>query len=157
MIASPALTERAIDRAFLTALLLTGSAERAEDAVIEALDLWDEEEEHDELMYAAARAAVASRSESKKLAGEELESAMLLVPAELRGVLRLSSELRQCFVLRILLGLSTRACARALELHVRQVDRCTAAALEKVSSLHQSIGRTARAASGFLLRVVQEA
>lgn len=151
------LNDRAIDQAFLTALLLTGSAERAEDAVTEALDLWDEGEENEALTYAAARAAVTARGESKTLAYEELESALLLVPAELRGILRLSSQQRQCLVFRVLLRLPRRACARALDLNIRQIDRCTAAALEKVSFFQQPTGRTARLTSGFLFRTVEDA
>jgi DNA-directed RNA polymerase specialized sigma24 family protein len=155
MTALSILTERAIDQAFLTALLLTGSAELAEDAVVDALDVWDESEEDEALLHAAARAAVAPRGGAKTARYEDAESAVSLLPMELRGILRLSSERRQCLVLRVLVGLSRRACARVLEMHVRQVDRLTTAALEEMPFLQQPIGRAARAASGFRLRIVE--
>jgi DNA-directed RNA polymerase specialized sigma24 family protein len=132
--------EHTISRAFLTAHLLTASTEQAESATMEAIDSWDPDEETEEVLFrsvldAAARAQieyVPSSSNKCDVAGSYL-------PAELQAVLRLAPQLRRCFVLRILVGLSPQVCARLLHLPSRRVDRYACAALECLGSLDRRL------------------
>ena len=114
---------RLLDRALLTAHLLTGSLQQAEKAALDAVDSWNPGEEPEEVLFqnvldAAARAPSNPDSSSSHL------------PDELKAVLRLAPQLRRCFVLRILAGLPAQACARLLCLHPDVVERYTCDALQ---------------------------
>ena len=109
--------------AFCTALLLTADVASAEAAVLEAIRNSD----CDPLRGVSFREVI-ERSVGPAR-GAQGPSDPPPVPAELQGVLRLSPHLRHCFVLRILLNFSRRACAEMLRLHVRQVDRYTCEAM----------------------------
>jgi len=115
---------RLISRAFLTAHLLTGNAEQAERVTLKAIGSWNPEEESEEALFqnvfdAAVRSPVKLKS----------EPASAYLPAELNAVLRLSPELRSCFVLRVLMRLPSQVCARLLDLRSDSVDNYTCAAL----------------------------
>jgi DNA-directed RNA polymerase specialized sigma24 family protein len=119
---------RMIERAFLTAHLLTGSIQQAEDATLKGLDCWNPDEEPGEALFqsvldAAARAQVQPNRPDSEASGSKL-------PNELKAVLRLSPELRRCFVLRVLVGLPSQVCARLLGLDSDRVDEDTCAALQ---------------------------
>jgi DNA-directed RNA polymerase specialized sigma24 family protein len=119
---------RLLDRAFLTAHLLTGSFQQAEEAALDAIDSWRPEEEPEEVLHqnvldAAARAPVEPNPGNPGPSGSCL-------PDELNAILRLAPQLRRCFVLRILAGLPAKACARLLGLHSDLVDRYTCDALQ---------------------------
>jgi DNA-directed RNA polymerase specialized sigma24 family protein len=123
-----------LDRAFLTAHLMTGNREQAEVAVLEAISSWDPESGTREILFEEVlRAAVrnpeayASPGWKEKLAGEPA------LPAELQAVLRLSPRYRQCVVLRILLGRSREACARLLGFPPEGVDDCVCRALRSLA------------------------
>ena len=114
---------RLLDRALLTAHLLTGSLQQAEKAALDAVDSWNPGEEPEEVLFqnvldAAARAPSNPDSSSSHL------------PDELKAVLRLTPQLRRCFVLRILAGLPEQACARLLCLHSDLVETYTCDALQ---------------------------
>jgi len=123
--------EHTMSKAFRTAHLLTASIEQAERAVIAAMDSWEpdggDEALFHQVVYAAVRAQVRDIAPSP---GEPDSTAFL--PTELQAVIHLSPELRNCFVLRILVGMSRQACARLLDLHCRQVDEYTCAALKRL-------------------------
>jgi hypothetical protein len=117
-----------IDRAFLTAHVLTASIQQAEDATMEAIDSWNPDEEPDEALFqnaldAATRAQIQQNGSGSAGSGSYL-------PNELKAVLRLSPPLRRCFVLRILVGLPSQVCARLLCFHSERVDQYTCAALQ---------------------------
>jgi len=119
---------RLLDRAFLTAHLLTGSLQQAEEATLDGIDSWRPGEEAEEallqnVLNAAARAQVESNGNDPDPFGSHL-------PNELKAVLRLAPQLRRCFVLRILAGLPAQACARLLCLHPDVVERYTCDALQ---------------------------
>jgi len=121
-----------IVRAFLSAHLLTGSAELAEEAVSEAVERWNPcGETEDVLFLGALRAAVRNRAgyESRQ---PDCAGAFRL-PEELRAVLSLDPQVRCCFVLRLLAGLSRQDCARLLHVTAREVDRSTCAALKNLA------------------------
>jgi hypothetical protein len=113
---------KTVDKAFITALLLTGSAKRAEAAILHAnVALNLDNTSGEALLREAVSAAIESPSETLEQP-EVLERASFMLPFELRRVLRLPPALRHCFVLRFLVGLSREGCARLLRLEIRQVD-----------------------------------
>jgi len=121
---------RLIDRAFLTAYLLTASVQQSEDATREAIDSWDPDEQPDEtflhnVLEAATRAHNPLGSSNGDRAGSNL-------PTELKAVLRLAPQLRGCFVLRILMGLPSKVCGQFLRLHSHQVDEYACNALQNL-------------------------
>jgi hypothetical protein len=123
---------RMLDRALLTAHLLTGSLEQAEKATLEALDSWNPDDEPEEellqhVLDAAARAQVEPNPDHPDSSGSYL-------PSELNAVLRLAPQLRRCFVLRILAGLPTDVSARLLGLRSEQVDEYTCAGLQSLGT-----------------------
>ena len=125
--ARPAVA-RLIERAFLTAHLLTANIHQAEDATLKGLDSWKPEEEPGEALFqhvldASARAQIQANRPDSDASGSYL-------PNELKAVLRLSPDLRRCFVLRVLVGLPLLVCARLLRLDSDRVDEYTCAALQ---------------------------
>jgi DNA-directed RNA polymerase specialized sigma24 family protein len=119
---------RQLDRALLTAHLLTGSLQQAEEATRDAIDSWNADEEPEEVLFqhvlnSAARAQVEPNPAS-------LDSSTSYLPDELKAVLRLAPQLRRCFVLCILEGLTAKACARLLCLQSDMVERYTCDALQ---------------------------
>ena len=119
---------RLLDRALLTAHLLTGNLHQAEDLTLDAIDSWRPGEEAEQVLFqnvldAAARARVEPGTNNPDRSASYL-------PNELKAVLRLPPQLRSCFVLRILAGLPAQACARLLCLHPDVVERYTCDALQ---------------------------
>jgi hypothetical protein len=128
-VANHPLQHAGINRAFLAAHLLTGSAERAERAIMEAIALWDLDQSDNELFEQVLRAAVQGTVEDVQAIPNGAGSPNTHLPAELQAVLRLAPQLRQCYVLRVLVGLPRQACASLLHLSSQQVDHYTCAAL----------------------------
>ena len=114
-------TGQAIERAFLTAHLLTGNAPLAEDITIRAIESWNPPEEPHEVVFENVLTA-ALRAPLQQSADNNIAN-------ELKPVLLLAPQLRRCFVLRILLGLSAEACAGKLRMSVSRVNHNTCAAL----------------------------
>jgi len=121
--------DKAARKAFLTALLLTGSMERAETAILEGARLLDPDEASGEALW--REAVMASLEPPNETPGrlEDQEHLATILPWELRRVLRLSPDLRHCFVLRLLAGWPREVCARLLHLEIRQVDERTRTAV----------------------------
>ncbi len=115
-------------RAFVAALLLTGSAESAEAAVMQAIDAWDARAESQEALFQNAMEAAAAQNTNLPAAPEPDDAGWRL-PAELLAVMELAPELRRSFVLRILLGLPSQICARLLQLNPQQMNLHISAAL----------------------------
>ena len=119
----------AIDRAFLAAHLLTGSAEQAERAIMEAIALWGPDQSDNELFEQVLLAAVRRTVEDVQSIANKVDLAGATFPAELQAVLHLAPKLRQCYVLRVLVALPRQACASLLHLSSHQVDQYICAAL----------------------------
>jgi DNA-binding NarL/FixJ family response regulator len=127
-----AITNESISRSFRTALLLAGDVAGAENALLAAIQAMASEEISEEALFQGAiRAALASRRAVGK-PGIEPESPTL--PVELRQVLRLRTDLRHCFVLRILASLSRADCAQLLNISVSTVDERTCEAARKLAA-----------------------
>ena len=128
----------AVDQAFVTAYLLSGNADRAESAVAESIERMSLEDSFgDELLQGAVKAAI-RRRERPWSPLEEWEPASVKLPLELRRVLCLEPSIRQCFVLRVLVGLSSDACAALLDSVADQVDRGACAAMLQLASNRSS-------------------
>ena len=116
-----------LDRALLTAHLLTGNLQQAEEVTLDVIDSWRPGEEAEEVLFqhvldAAARAQVEPGTSNP-------DPSAAYLPNELKAVLRLAPQFRRCFVLRILAGLPASVCARLLCLHCDMVERYTCDAL----------------------------
>ena len=116
--------EDIVGRAFLTAHLLTGNVEQAESATIAAIDSWNPDDETEEVLFEKAL-AMAARTRIKPASSywNEPDVAGSCLPVELQRVLRLARPLRRCFVLRVLVGLPPRVCAKLLRSDSRRVDQ----------------------------------
>jgi DNA-directed RNA polymerase specialized sigma24 family protein len=122
---------RLLDRALLTAHLLTGSFQQAEEATLGAIGSWRPDEEPEEALFQSVLNAAARAQLEPNL--NSLDPSASYLPNELKAVLRLAPQLRSCFVLRILAGLPAQACARLLSLHSDVVDRYTCDAVQSLA------------------------
>jgi DNA-directed RNA polymerase specialized sigma24 family protein len=125
----------ALGHAFLTAMLLTQSPARAEDAVREAILSWNPDEAGDAaLVHGTVQASLNNGRESASTRQEDVAEASALLPVELREILKLSRPSRNCLVLRILAGMSRDVCARLLQLSICEVDDHTSNALYQLAA-----------------------
>jgi len=116
--------EDIVGRAFLTALLLTGNTDQAESATMAAIDSWNPDDETEEVLFQKTL-AMAARAPIKRApsSSNEPDVAGSCLPVELQRVLKLARPLRRCFVLRVLVGLPPRVCAKLLRSDSRRVDQ----------------------------------
>lgn len=115
-----------LDEAFLAALLLTGSVERAEAAVLDGIATWDHQSTPATLVLETVKASV-------PFASERREHALLILPREMKRVLGLPAQLRCCFVLRTLVGLTPIVCSEILNLDLHVIEEFTQAALHELA------------------------
>lgn len=131
-------TSEAVQRVFFAALLLTGSAARAERAIREGIaEMGMDKVSGEAVLHATVRAAIAPRVSRRRerFGRQDLTSSSL--PRELRRVLLLPMDLRHCFVLRLLVGLPLSECSRLLRTEVRQVERNTVSAAVALASIRK--------------------
>ena len=119
----------ALEMAFGTALLLTGATKTAEAAVMCAIDAL-EDPSHRGLLIEAVRSAVRQPTKS-----EDVLDALDLLPHELRRLFMLQPLLRECFVLRILVGLSPEVGAELLDISMAEFEDAVYAALTQLPLL----------------------
>jgi hypothetical protein len=119
----------ALDMAFRTALLLTGDTRTAEAAVTHSIGAC-EDLSPSGLLIEAVRSAVRRRTKSSD--GQyEVDS----LPTELRRLFMLLPLPRQCFVLRVLVGLSPEVCPELLDISVIEFEDSVYEALTKLPIL----------------------
>jgi hypothetical protein len=120
-----------VRRAFLAALLLTGSAEAAESALSDAIAT--SECDVNELLVATAKCAIKLPIQlpDRCLPRPEISS----LPSELQRLFLLSPIGRKCFVLRILMGLTREVSYGLLDLQCDEVDQALCRALSDLPSL----------------------
>jgi hypothetical protein len=122
-------------RAYITAFLLSGSAEPAEAAVLESIRLMNSNDASgEELFQGAVHAAIELEEISGQRAREQWPAPSML-PYELQCIVHLPRYPRRCFVLRVLVGLPRETCARLLRSEIDQIDEGTRAALSELPSL----------------------
>jgi hypothetical protein len=126
------ITDETLEKAYITALLLTGNAEEAEAAVFEGIQATEHgDASPDALLHETMAASITGNSRPSI---EEGDAASRL-PAELRRVLRLPRDLRRCFVLRVLAGLPNEICARMLRIEIHRVDELVSASAQALANL----------------------
>lgn len=128
----------AAGRAFITAFLLTGNAGSAEAAVLKSIGFMNCVDASGEELF---QGTVSAKIETDELPGPrqpEPGSAFEMLPVELQRVLQLPRRIRQCFVLRVLVGLSREVCARLLSFDGRQVDLGACVAMSELYALRKA-------------------
>ena len=130
------MTNEGLGRAFRTALLLTASAERAEAAILEGIRVIDPFDVSDQsLLRETITASITAKIHGEQV--EESEQGSSWLPLDLRRVLRLSRNLRHCFVLRVLVGLPREACALMLQTGTQQIDKLVCDSVQALAGLSQ--------------------
>ena len=124
---------QALSRVFTTAILLTGSVEQAEAAVLDGIDTWDPGETLGEGLLLEVMAAAIAPSVEAGQQPKDRECASAMLPSELRPVLGLPLDLRKCFVLRVLMSTPRESCVRLLELNSNELDQNTCLAAEALA------------------------
>jgi hypothetical protein len=116
---APALEfyQRNISRLFFTALLITGTVESAEAAIEDSID-----RTRREIVPSLRVASIAVAAAAVTRAGSFDTHARLLLAEELRAVADLQPDLRICFVLRSLLGLTAGEAAQLIEMRPSEID-----------------------------------
>jgi hypothetical protein len=127
-----------LENAFIAGLLLTGSIEQAETAILESVRMTCPDDVFGETLF--RRAVHYAIDPQIKVSGQpqkEVDRAASILPFELRCVLKLSKNLRYCYVLRILVGLPREVCAWLLHLDISQVEQRTCAAMLELPLIQQ--------------------
>lgn len=138
-----------VENAFIVGLLLTRSMQQAETAVLDGVrppcpdDLYSEALFRRVIHYSIDVQPI----ENPRRQQRELEQAASILPFELQRVLRLSKNLRHCYVLRILVGLTREVCAWLLHLDTSQVDQHTCAAMRALPFIQRRKSRTPETAT----------
>ena len=122
----------ALDMAFCTALLLAGNTKTAEASVMDGIGA-SEDLSHRGLLIEAVRSTIRRRTKS-----EDALDALELLPPELCRLFMLQPLSRDCFVLRILVGLSPEVCAELLDVSITEFDEAVYAALNQLPLLSPS-------------------
>ena len=112
-----ASSDVALYKAFRAALALTGSIEAAERAVLDGMSVVRSDLVSDTLLVETARSAIQRRMEHS-----DQREAPSILPLELQGLFLLSPIRRDCFVLRVLIGLTTELISRILNLSKDEID-----------------------------------
>jgi len=127
-----------LEDAFIAGLLLTGSVERAEAAILESVRMSCPDDLFSESLFRrAVHYSIDQCIELKSKKHNDLDRARSILPFELCCVLNLSQQLRYCYVLRILIGLSREVCAWLLHMDTSQIDQHTCAAMVQLPLIQQ--------------------
>jgi hypothetical protein len=118
----------ALDVAFRTTLLLTGTINTAEEAVMRGIDAGEDLSPR-ALLIEAVRSAVRLPMESQNRHCE-----VEYLPPELQRLFMLQPLPRRCFVLRLLVGLSSEFCADLLDISVCEFEEALQAAFIELGS-----------------------
>jgi len=125
----------ALDGAFRAAFMLTGSTQAAERAVFDGIAATEFDSVVDDVfLLETVKAAIQRRPDS----AHQSQQPPSCLPLELRRLFLLAPISRDCFVLRILLGLTPRTCSRILHLTIEEAHQTLCAALETLPFLEVS-------------------
>ena len=120
----------AVHTAFWVALLLGCDTTTAEAAVLDGIGAC-EDVSHQSLLIEAVRSTFRRRANSEAAASDAVQ----LLPVELLCLFRMPRRLRDCFVLRILLGISAEVAAELLNISVAEFEDAFHAALDRLPLL----------------------
>jgi len=122
---------KALEEAFLAALLLTSSSKAAEAFLRGGIaGLESDDISSDNLLLETAKATIERRTEFR----EEPE-ALSMLPFELWRLSLLAPSGRDCFLLRILIGLAAEVCAGIPRRSVLEIDDILCATLQDLPSI----------------------
>lgn len=121
--------------AFWTAWLFSGDASSAELAVLDALDGCQDISRPD-FFVGIVKSAIRRKGTSSSSVG-----GLQRIPSELRRIISLQSQLRHCFVLRVLLGLSPEICAELLSIAIPELENAAHAAMRELSRASVAVGK----------------
>ena len=122
---------KALPNAFWMALLLTGTIEAAEAAVLDGIEAIELDRiSGNSLMLATAKSAILRRIEIP-----EQSQGLAILPLELRRLFLLAPSDRDCFVLRTLIGLSPDLCSGILSLSIHEVESALYTVLQELPSI----------------------
>jgi hypothetical protein len=123
---------KALDRAFLAALLLSGNTEVAENAVLDGIAALDSGYIVDDiLLVETIKSAIHRRADHPG----QSEQSLSQLPFELRRLFLLAPISRDCFVLRVLVGLAPAMCSLVLRLAKREIEGVMCAAMQDLPLL----------------------
>jgi DNA-directed RNA polymerase specialized sigma24 family protein len=123
---------KALNEAFRAASLLTGSTEVAENAVLDGIAASEFGNIVDDvLILEATKSAIQRRAD---FPGQS-EQALSHLPLELQRLFLLAPICRDCFVLRVLLGIRPATCSAVLHLTIQEVEEGLSAALQELPFL----------------------
>lgn len=127
-----------IENAFIVGLLLTGSIEQAERAIVDSIHCSETEYVCGQRVFRRVIQWAVDPQEQRSRRVIDEASARVL-PFELGRVLHLPPGLRHCYVLRILVGLSREVCAWLLHVDVEQIGHRTQSAVNGLAQV-EAIG-----------------
>ena len=108
---------RALNEAFVAGLLLAGSLDAAEAAVLDGIAVLDPDAPcGDTLLEETAKSSIRRRAEFP-----ERPEGVSILPLELKRLLLLAPICRDCFILQVLIGLTPATCSGIL--HISQQER----------------------------------
>ena len=123
---------KALDAAFRAAFMLTGSMQAAEHAVLDGIAATEVGSIVDDVfILETVRAAIQRHPDSL----HQSQQPPAHLPLELRRLFLLTPISRECFVLRILLGIAVGTCSRILHRSVEEIEDVLCAALQELPRL----------------------
>jgi hypothetical protein len=122
---------KAIDKAFRAAILLTGSTELAENAVLDGIAASEFGHIVDDVLLETVKSAIQRRAAFS----DQSAQAPSDLPLELRRLFLLAPISRDSFVLRVLLGMPPATCSRILRLGIDEFEDVLCAALQELPFL----------------------
>lgn len=132
-----------IENAFIVGLLLTGSIEQAERAIVDSIHCSETEYVCGQRVFRRVIQWAVDPQEQRSRRVID-EASVKVLPFELGRVLHLPPGLRHCYVLRILVGLSREVCAWLLHVDVEQIGHRTQSAVNGLAQVNASIGGSDR-------------
>jgi hypothetical protein len=131
---------KALDGAFRAAFMLTGSTQTAELAVLDGIAATEfDGAMGDVFLLETVKAAIQRRPDS----AHQSQQPPSCLPLELRRLFLLAPISRDCFVLRVLLGITPQTCSGILNLTIEEEHHAFCAALEALPFPEQAtrVGR----------------
>ena len=132
-----------IENAFIVGLLLTGSIEQAERAIVDSIHCSETEDVCGQRVFRRVIQWAVDPQEQRSCRVID-EASIRILPFELGCVLHLPPNHRHCYVLRILVGLSRDVCAWLLHTDVEQISQRTQSAVNGLAQVHASVGESDR-------------
>jgi hypothetical protein len=123
---------KALYEGFRAALLLTGSTEVAEKAVLDGIAALEFDYLVDDvLLVETVKSAIQRRADFPS----QSEPALSKLPREIQRLFLLAPTSRDCFVLRVLLRIPVGTCSRILRLGIEEIGNVLCAALQELPLL----------------------